>query len=100
MLKIDSNCKSVNDIKFHRKNTNYFASVSEDSMVSFWDLRKGKEPFIKLIAHPNEVFSIDFSFNDEFLFLTGAADGIIKLWDMRKMTNSIHDFEGHTDKVL
>jgi histone-binding protein RBBP4 len=100
LRKFENNGKAVNEVKFHKINSNYFACASEDSTISFWDLRAGSNPFIKVMAHHTEVFSLDFSYNDEFLLLSGAADGLVKLWDMRKMVKPIHDFENHTDKVL
>jgi histone-binding protein RBBP4 len=98
--KFENNGKAVNEVKFHRINSNYFACASEDSTISFWDLRATNDPFIKVMAHHTEVFSLDFSYHDEFLLLSGSADGLVKLWDMRKLVRPIHDFESHVDKVL
>jgi histone-binding protein RBBP4 len=100
LMKFENNGKTVNEVKFHRIHSNIFSCASEDSTISFWDLRSGVDPFIKVIAHHSEVFSLDFSYSDEFLLLSGAADGLIKLWDIRKMVLPIHSFENHKDQVL
>jgi histone-binding protein RBBP4 len=90
---------SVNDAKFHKQHPDLFALASEDSTVSLWDMRQKLEaPLFMLGAHKEEIFSLDWNPFNEFIFLTGAADGLISLWDVRNMGRAIHSFEGHNDK--
>lgn len=56
-----------------------------DCSLLFYDMRIGPNPFFKIIGHHNEVFSVEFCPFDDYLCLSGGADGVIKLWDLRKM---------------
>lgn len=98
--KFDNFKKAINEIKFHRINTNIFAHASEDGHLIFRDLRTEGQPFFDIEAHTEEVFSLDFSYKDEFLFLSGGSDGLVRLWDMREISQSVHYFEKHNGKVL
>ncbi len=51
-------------------------------------------------AHKNEIFTIDFSFDHEFLFLTGGEGGIIKLWDLRNLNKELYQFSNEGKSVL
>lgn len=97
--RITHHAVAVNEAKFHKKHPELFALASEDSTVSLWDLRRPKKtPLFILGAHKEEIFSLDWNPSNEFIFLTGAADGLISLWDVRNMTSAVHSFEGHQDK--
>lgn len=52
------------------------------------------------MGHIAEISTLDFNQYDDFLFLTGGADGIIKLWDMRKLNKSLFDFTHNNDEIL
>ena len=91
---------AINDVKFNHIKQDIFAGASDDGLLTFYDSRKGPTPFIRHISHTCEVYSLDFSPNDEFLLISGDSNGAIKLWDMRKLTNEVHLFEGHHKKVL
>lgn len=98
--KYTNNGMAVNDCKFHRIHGTIFAAASDDCSISLWDLREKPVSFLRVVAHINEIFAIDFSYSDEFLLLSGAADNMVKLWDIRKFVKPVHEFENHSDKVL
>lgn len=65
-----------------------------------WDIRENKnKPEFTVIAHSNEIFSLDFSPFNEYLFLTGSADNTIGLWDLRNLENKLYSFENHKEAV-
>jgi histone-binding protein RBBP4 len=66
-----------------------------------WDLReksnsaKGdKKPLFEIVAHTNEVYSLDFSPFNEFLLLSGSADETASVWDLRNLTRSLSTVNG------
>lgn len=97
----DNNGMAINDCKFQRIHGSIFGAVSDDCSLTLWDVRsKNSTPFIRVVAHINEIFALDFSYHDEFLLLSGGGDNLVKLWDIRKFVRPVHEFESHTDKVL
>lgn len=59
----------VEDVAWHKMHPNIFASCSDDRLIMLWDMRfknsgtnniEGK-PMFEIIAHTNEVYSLDFS---------------------------------------
>lgn len=92
--------KPINEIKYHRFQENIFSYVS-DHNLSFWDSRAGfTEPFFNILAHTMEIFTLDFSFKDQFLLLTGGNDGLVKLWDMRNLTQPLYEFLDNNEHIL
>lgn len=89
----------VEDVAWHKMHPNIFASCSDDRLVMLWDMRfknsgnsiEGK-PMFEIIAHTNEVYSLDFSPFNEFMFLSGSGDETISVWDMRNLTHSMETF--------
>ena len=94
--KIYHHTVSVNDCKFHKLHPEIFALGSEDTTVTFWDMRRPmNNPFFCLGAHKEEIFTIDFNPYNEYIVLTGSADGSAGLWDMRNISKCLHTFKGH-----
>lgn len=78
---------TVEDIDWHRKDENMFASVGDDMILNIWDLRKTDKPSqSKADAHEGDINGVAFNPVNEFLLATASADKTIKLWDLRKMT--------------
>jgi len=77
---------SIQDIKFNHAGK-FMATASKDKTVRLWNLENLKEQPIKLYDHPNWVWSIAFSPNDEQL-LAGTQEQIIKSWPTRVETMS------------
>lgn len=76
----------VEDVDWHRKDENMFASVGDDKVVNIWDLRKtDKASHSKVDAHEGDINGVAFNPVNEFLFATASADKTIKLWDLRNM---------------
>lgn len=83
---------SVNDVKFHKYHPDIFACAA-DHNLSLWDQRNAtKEPFFNILTHTKEAFCLDFSPADEFLVLSGGADGLVELWDLRNLNRALCDF--------
>ena len=96
----ENNNMAVNDCRFQKVHGSIFGAVSDDCSVTLWDVRTKGCPFVRVLAHINEIFCLDFSPHSEFMLLTGAGDNLVKLWDIRKFTKPVHEFESHGDKVL
>ncbi len=89
---------SVNEVKFHKYFQNFFG-LSCQNEIAFYDMREGLEkPLKKITDRSPEIFSFDFSFDNEYLFLSGGAGGVISLWDFRKLNDEFYNFskEGQT----
>lgn len=77
---------SIQEIKFNHSGK-FMATASRDKTVRLWNLENLKEQPIKLYDHPNWVWSIAFSPDDEQL-LAGTQEQIIKSWPTRIETMS------------
>ena len=91
----------VEDVAWHKFHKNIFGSCSDDRLLMIWDLReksnsaKGdKKPLFEIVAHTNEVYSLDFSPFNEFLLLSGSADETASVWDLRNLTRSLSTVNG------
>jgi len=58
----------VEDVAWHKHHQSIFASCSDDRMVMIWDMRfrsaqgtNDRKPLFEIVAHTNEVYSLDFS---------------------------------------
>lgn len=72
-----------------------------------WDTRfrssvgnEDKKPLFEIVAHTDEVYSLDFSPFNEFLFASGSGDKSISVWDMRNLTHSFATFNGDKNSVI
>jgi histone-binding protein RBBP4 len=43
----------------------------------------------EIVAHTNEIYTLDFSPFNEFLLLSGSADETASVWDLRNLTRSL-----------
>jgi len=93
---------SVEDVSWLPLDGNLFASVGDDSVVRFWDLRKvQKAAMIHKERHGKaECNSISFSPKKEYLYVTGGGDNNVSLWDMRKPERCLHTMEHHSAPVM
>lgn len=84
---------------------NIFASCSDDRLIMIWDMRfrgsvsGSRKPLFEIISHTNEVYSLDFSPFNEFLFLSGSADENASIWDMRNLTRTVSNFKSNDSVV-
>lgn len=76
----------IQDIKYNHAGT-FFATASKDKTVRLWNVKVLKEQPIKLADHPNWVWSIAFTPDDEQL-LAGTQEQIIKSWPTKIETMS------------
>lgn len=90
----------VNDVCWHKKNGNLFASCTNQGVVQHWDIRSTTKEIQKQMEFDCEVNTIDFHPQDANLYVTGSSDSQVVLWDMRKPTERLHTFVGHSDSVL
>jgi histone-binding protein RBBP4 len=97
---------TVEDVAFHPGSSGReLCSVACDSALMFWDTRHGSKPAHAVFqAHADDLHSVDWSFLDEHLVLTGSADATVKLWDRRKLGATgadccAHTFVSHTEGI-
>jgi histone-binding protein RBBP4 len=91
---------SVNEVKYHRFYQSLFGLVSSNYIAFFDTDRSFQKPVIQLKAHEKEVFTIDFSYDHEFLFVTGGEGGILKLWDLRKTDGCLSTLQSSGKNIL
>ena len=93
--------KAVEDLSWHRRSANVFASVSDDKTLRIWDRKSGTGLPFHVVdgAHKGEVNCVSFSPFNEYLLITGGADKVIGLWDMRNLSKKLHTLESHSDAV-
>ncbi len=77
---------AIQDIKFNHAGK-FMATASKDKTVRLWNLENLKEQPIKLYDHPNWVWTIAFSPDDEQL-LAGTQEQIVKSWPTKIETMS------------
>jgi hypothetical protein len=77
---------AIQDIKYNHSGT-FFATASKDKTVRLWNVKVLKEQPIKLADHPNWVWSVAFTPDDEQL-LAGTQEQIIKSWPTKVETMS------------
>lgn len=97
----------IEDVAWHKFHPNIFASCSDDRLVNIWDMRfrsssanEDKKPLFEVVAHTDEVYSLDFSPFNEFLFASGSADENVSVWDMRNLTRSLITLNGEKNSVI
>jgi len=93
---------TVEDVSWHVKDPNLFASVSDDRSVRLWDIRESTKNHKHIIenAHDADINGISFNPKMEMTFATCSSDKTVGIWDLRNLSNKIHTLEGgHTDEV-
>ncbi|XP_005103148.1 ribosome biogenesis protein WDR12 homolog [Aplysia californica] len=79
--------------------SNLIVSASADRHVRLHDLRT-KEMKGTYTSHTAWVSSVDWSKNNEHLFISGSHDMVTKLWDVRSSKAPLYNLVGQEDKVL
>lgn len=91
---------SINDIKFHKYCSQCIGLVQNTSFM-LMDQRQGlSKSCLNFEVNEAETFSLDFSWDQEFLLLTGSGDGKVKLWDMRNTVEELFLFQESGSPVL
>lgn len=86
MRELAGHTSMIQDIKYNHSGT-FFATASKDKTVRLWNVKVLKEQPIKLADHPNWVWSIAFTPDDQQL-LAGTQEQIVKSWPTRVETMS------------
>lgn len=93
---------TVEDVDWHAKDPNLFASVSDDRSIRLWDIREpstGQKHIVEN-AHSADVYGISFNPKLEMTFATASSDHTVGIWDLRNLQKKVHTLEGgHTDEV-
>ena len=89
----------VEDVSWHKKSPDVFASCGDDRKLILWDLKQEK-PLHNIEAHSQEINSVEFNYFNEFLLLTASNDKTIALWDLRNLSVKVHSFEHHRNDVM
>lgn len=89
MRELAGHTSMIQDIKYNHAG-NFFATASKDKTVRLWNVKLLKEQPIKLADHPNWVWSIAFTPDDQQL-LAGTQEQIIKSWptNVETMSNKL-----------
>jgi len=67
--------------------------------MKIWDLRHPERPISAIEGHTQEVMSVDCSPFDQYLIISGSADGTVAVWDMRNVKTKLFSLRGHTKDV-
>jgi len=92
---------TVEDVDWHAKDPNLFASVSDDRSIRLWDTRDPtNHKHIVENAHNADVNGIAFNPKLEMTFATASSDKTVAIWDLRNLSKKVHTLEGgHQDEV-
>jgi histone-binding protein RBBP4 len=97
----------IEDVAWHRFHPSLFASCSDDRLISLWDTRfrnagphDDKKPLFEVVAHTDEIYSLDFSPLNEFLFASASADENVSVWDLRNLTRALATLPGEKNAVM
>uniref|UniRef100_A0A7R9Z3I7 Histone-binding protein RBBP4 N-terminal domain-containing protein n=1 Tax=Chlamydomonas euryale TaxID=1486919 RepID=A0A7R9Z3I7_9CHLO len=80
---------TVEDVVFKPDSCNVLASVGDDHMIAFWDVRTPRAPTSCVCdAHGRnqDIQVVDWCGLDGLSVATGAMDGSLKVWDVRRMS--------------
>lgn len=76
----------VEDVDWHAKDANLFASVGDDRTIRLWDIREPqKATQVVENAHDGDINCVAFNPINEFIFATGSGDKTIGVWDVRNL---------------
>lgn len=95
----DAHSGVVEDVAWHSKHPDLFASVGDDKTLMLWDLRE-RSPRSTTEAHTAEVNCVQFNPQEENLLATGSADWTVVLHDMRYLSKSLHCMQAHREEVF
>lgn len=95
----DAHTGVVEDVAWHGRHPDIFASVGDDKHLLLWDLRE-KSPRGQTKAHAAEVNCVQFNPREEHLLATGSADRTVVLHDMRYLQQRLHFMEAHKEEVF
>ncbi|KAI8979827.1 WD40-repeat-containing domain protein [Mycotypha africana] len=91
----------VEDVAWHTKFENIFASVGDDTRLMIWDVRNNStKPTHNIQAHEAEVNCVAFAPGSEWILATGSSDKNAELWDLRNFKLPIHTFRAHQSEIL
>ncbi|EPX73269.1 Clr6 histone deacetylase complex subunit Prw1 [Schizosaccharomyces octosporus yFS286] len=102
MSQISTHEQPINDVKYHFKHGDIFASVSSDQHLHLHDSRRADystTPLKSIHAHSSDVNAVAFNPLNDFIMATCSADKTIALWDLRNLNNRLYTLEGHEDHV-
>lgn len=98
-LKIYTDHKDiVNEVQWHRKNPDLFASVSDDKSFKLYDIRDHHK-LVHDITRPSAINTLAFSPFSEYLYALGLSNSNIELFDLRNPGTTLHTIMGHSDSI-
>ncbi|KAI8889010.1 WD40 repeat-like protein [Backusella circina FSU 941] len=92
----------VEDVAWHSRFQDIFASVGDDARLMIWDSRSEStdKPIHNIQAHEAEVNCVSFAPNSEWVLATGSGDKTAALWDLRNLKSPIHSLKAHQSEIL
>lgn len=85
---------AVNQVVWHPRQKNLFASCGKDGRVLLFDLQSKGDKASLAAVEAKDVLSVDFNkYNDTFI--TGSSDNSIKLYDIRNSKIPVMVMQGH-----
>lgn len=101
MATLTGHSGAVEDVDWHAKDPQLVASVGGDRKLCLWDVNNPTKPhYVVPNAHANDINSVAFNPQNEFVLATGSSDKTIGIWDVRRLDQKLHSLEGHTDDVF
>jgi len=75
---------AVRDVDVSKTNQHLVATGGDDCHLCVWDLRKPREPVVKVSQHSHWVWQARFNPFHEALVLTSSSDSLVQLWHLHE----------------
>jgi ribosome biogenesis protein len=98
---LQSQNKIFLSIDYSSLNNTLIAGLS-DRHIRLYDPRSNEGSLVKstFTSHNGWISNVQWSKQNEYLFVSGSYDCLAKLWDTRSPRAPLYDMSGHEDKIL
>ncbi|CAM0884510.1 unnamed protein product [Alopecurus aequalis] len=96
---VQEHSSTICQVAFNLKDTNIFASASDDHTVKVWSI-DSRESMYTLSGHFDKVNCLDFfACDDQHYLISGSDDCTAKVWDMKEKA-CIHTMEAFVSPII